>query len=538
MKAPTGLFILFSSAVSLFSQLAVAVGVPDGLNDPLWTRPPVLKEGPSLSDGTPIECPAPVDLAQHLSLGEIVDLALCNNPEIKQAWASIKIQASAVGEARSAYLPTASATYSPRQQTQVNYPQATYNANSITNGKMSYANLTWRLLDFGGRSGNRLSADYLLEAALASHNASIQRVMAGTIQSYFDTLTAMATAKAKVQAADFAKSSWEATFRRENRGVSAKSDALQAQSALAKAQLAASRADGDYRKAKATLIFAMGLPPNTKLMLLELNEQPQKQELKNLNSWLEGAEEMHPAIKAARAQWESVKAKITVARSAALPSMDFVGNFYQNGYPNQGLQPINSNTTTVGVTFNIPIFEGFGTTYKIRGAQAQAEKAKADLEDATNQILREIVKSHADAVSSLTNLESSQKLLEAATAAVNSSLKRYNYGVADILELLTTQASLAEAQQERIRCIAEYRSARLRLLASNGFLIRSDLFGGSPSDLESQQVINSGKQDLKDESAVRNSDNSPVNASSNLAQNKNLKHRPQNNPAENPKAYQ
>ena len=147
-----------------------------------------------------------------------------------------------------------------------------------------------------------------------------------------------------------------------------------------------------------------------------------------------------------------------------------MGNFYQNGYPNQGIQPTNSNTSTVGVTVNIPIFEGFGTTYKIRGQEAQAEQAQAELEDSTRQILTEIVKSHADAVASLSNLGSSEKLLEVALASVDSSTKRYDKGVADILELLNTQTALADAQQERIRCIAEWRSARLRLMANAGVL--------------------------------------------------------------------
>jgi outer membrane protein len=458
------------TSASLFCSSTYALGVPDVLDDPLWTQPPVLSMGAQLPDGAPITCPAKLDLTQALSLGEVIDLALCHNPQIKQAWATIKIQAGVLGEARSAYLPNASASYSPRQQTQVNYPQSFYNANSITNGKMAYANLTWRLFDFGGRAANRASANGLLQAALFSHNASIQKAMAATIQAYFDVLTAQATLKAKVQAADLATSSWEATLRRENKGVSAKSDSLQAQAALAKAQLAASRAKGDYRKSQAALIFAMGLPTNTNVTLQELGDQVHQQNLTDLNSWLIEAEIQHPAIKAAKAQWESAKEKITSARAAGLPTIDFVGNFYQNGYPNQGVQPTQSNTTTVGLTFNIPIFEGFGTTYKIRGQEAQAQKAQADLEDTTHQILSEIVKSHADTVSSLSNLESSQRLVGAATAALASSVKRYDLGAADILELLSTQTAVAEAQQERIRCIAEYRSARLRLLANAGVL--------------------------------------------------------------------
>jgi len=443
--------------------------VPDLFTDPLGSKPPILSTDPLLPDGTPIVCPAQVDVSGELALIDVIDLALCNNPQLKQSWAAIKVQAGAVGEARSSYLPTASATYSPLQQTLVNY-QDSFNADSITNGKMSTANLSWRLYDFGGRAANSFSANLLLKAALASYDANVQKAMALTIQSYFDVLTAKASLKAKAQAANFANASLEASLRRENKGVAAKSDTLQAQTAFAKAQLAASRAQGDFDKAQAALIFTIGLPTSTKVALKESAEYPHNQNVKALDAWLIEAEQNHPAIKAAKAQWESAKEKIIAARSAGLPTLDFVGNVYQNGYPNQGLQQIKSITTSVGLTITIPIFEGFSTTYKIQGQKAQAEKSLAELEDSTHQILTELVKSHADAVSSLANLEFSEKLFQAASAAVTSSLKRYEVGAADILELLNTQSSLAEAQQERIRCIAEWRSARLRLFANAGIL--------------------------------------------------------------------
>lgn len=87
-----------------------------------------------------------------------------------------------------------------------------------------------------------------------------------------------------------------------------------------------------------------------------------------------------------------------------------------------------------------------------------------------------MVKAHADAVSSLDNLAASEELIEAARASVESSRKRYDKGAADILELLSTQAALADARQERIRCLAEWQAARLKLLASAGILGRDQNF--------------------------------------------------------------
>ena len=97
------------------------------------------------------------------------------------------------------------------------------------------------------------------------------------------------------------------------------------------------------------------------------------------------------------------------------------------------------------------------------------------LQDTEQSILMDVVKAYADAVSSLRNIEASEALLKAAQEAMEVSERRYANGAADILEILNTQAALSNAEQERIRCLAEWRSARLRLLANAGLMGRSAL---------------------------------------------------------------
>ena len=58
---------------------------------------------------------------------------------------------------------------------------------------------------------------------------------------------------------------------------------------------------------------------------------------------------------------------------------------------------------------------------------------------------------------------------------MESSKRKHEKGAADILKMLSTQSALADAQQERIRCLGEWRGARLKLLASVGQLGRSSL---------------------------------------------------------------
>jgi outer membrane protein len=86
-----------------------------------------------------------------------------------------------------------------------------------------------------------------------------------------------------------------------------------------------------------------------------------------------------------------------------------------------------------------------------------------------------VVNAYADAQSSLRNLRSSEDLLQAAKAAFSSSQRRYEHGVAEINELLTTRTALADAMSERLRCLSEWRTARLSLMASAGKLSRTDI---------------------------------------------------------------
>lgn len=446
-----------------------AIGFPDMLEDPLWAQPDRLKNGASLPDDTPLPCPAQVDFKQPLALGDAVDVALCNNPQVRGAWAQIKVQAGALGEARAAYLPNINGSFS-RLKNSTTYPATSGMANSFTIGNQAYGSFNWRLFDFGGRAANREAANQLLAAAMSGHDASLQKVMVSVIQAYFDAVTGKALYEARRQMAELSENTLNATKRREMKGAAALSDSLQASTALAKARLNESRSGGDYQKAVGVLKQSMGISAATQIQLPKQVEGYQQTDIKDLNSWLVEAEEKHPSIKQARAKWASDKAKITSARSEGLPTLDGTAYVSRNGYPNQGLTYINQTVIAGGVTINFPIFEGFSRTYKIRGAEAQAELSEAQLQDTTNQILTDVIKAHADAVTSLGTLKASERLLSTAHEAVSSSKRRYDRNAADILELLNTESALADAQQERIRAIAEYRSARLRLLANTGVL--------------------------------------------------------------------
>lgn len=460
-------------AATLLAASPVCSGEPARF-DPLLARPPELDHGKVLpGDQQAMVCTSSSFVpGKVLTLADAVDLALCHQPQVQATWASIKLQAAQLGEARAAYLPTLGAGASRyRDSASSEQGSSSRSVNTL------YATLTWRLLDFGGRSANQRAADVLLQAALASQDATLQKAMAGAVGLYYDAHSARATQQARERSLQLARQVLETAIKREQRGVGALPETLQARSFVAKAELELARATGQHKRSLVALAVGLGLldeagdAPALSLST-EVEEDPLGLE-QNLPGWLQSARQYHPAILAARAQVEAAREKVKVARSEGLPTLDLSASRFVNGRPNQGGGSRGDRETVVGLNLNIPAFEGFARNYKIDGAQAQVELREAELRDVQAQVLGDIATTYVEATTALRSMASARSLLEAAQRAVESVRRKYDAGAADIVEMLNAQSGLSDAELERIRSLGEWRSARLRLLANAGEMGRA-----------------------------------------------------------------
>ena len=417
------------------------------------------------------------EVRSPLSLAMAIDIALCQNPQLHASWAAIKVQAGGLGEAKASQLPTATLS-AGEVRDRMGYP-GTDLPGTVQRTHTLYGNLTWRLFDFGGRSANQRYATALLDSALANHDAVLQKTLTSVIAAYFDVQTATATWRSRQHMENLARQTVETARRREARGAGSQTDTLQASTAAAKAALERSRALGSYQRALAVLSYSMGMPLSHERDAVELSGveaamDASTQDLRrSLDEWLGEATARHPALLAARAQVQAARERTAVVEAEGLPTLDATGNLYQNGRPNQGVMP-KTRETTLGVSLSIPLFEGFARRYKVAGAQAQLEQKEADLKDAERQVVMELVKAHADAISALNNLDASLQLLDAATQAMASAQRKFDKGAADVTEILNTQNALVDATLERIRGLADWQSARLRLFANAGTLSRAE----------------------------------------------------------------
>ena len=445
------------------------------LPDPLLVNPPVLSAGVSLPGGGAMpECKTGFQVGQQLTLPMAIDLALCNNTQIRSAWVQIKIASAAKGVARAAYFPTITGTigrsYS-NTQTQDSIAPSNIDITRTT----VYGNMVWRLFDFGGRDANRRSSEANLQAAMFSQNAAIQKSLASTVTIFFDTQTAKMLLESKVLDESYARQILDSAKRRESFGLASVNDQLQVQAALEKASLERTRARNQLSRLTVNLLYTVGVDPGLFKssdisgdlvgILASINETPQTRV--ELNDWVKDLKRNHPAILAAQQDLIAAKEKVHGVRSDYLPTIDFNGNYFKNGRPNQNLSLVPTTEMLAAVNLNIPIFDGFTRSYQIQNALAQAEKKEVDLQEVQRFVVADFVNSYADFEVSLDTLAIAKRLLSTAQASLESNLRKLSVGAADLGEVLRALSVLTDARQQLIQTIAENRSARLRLLANS-----------------------------------------------------------------------
>jgi Outer membrane protein len=427
-------------------------------------------------------------LGAPLRLDEAVDRALCDNPKTREAWANVKVQAAGVGVARAAYLPNVTGTWQDVRDDSVtdvtNHP-ALGSANRATIHTASVS-LNWVLYDFGGRKAALRNSQELLAAARANQDATLQSTFSTVATDYYSAQAAAGKLAAARETEGIAHDSFVAASARVGHGVAAITDQLQAQTSYAQATFSRAKAEGELQAALGTLASDMSLNPSQPIVVPEVADgvTPDKEFAESVEELIDDAEHTHPSVAAAKAQLEAAVAKEQQTRAQGLPNVSFVAKYSQNNQPaSLGLGepqfPATGHDWYFGVQVQIPLFEGFGRTYQVRQAHAQVEVQQYTLDEAQQQVGLDVWKSYQTLQTDLQNLQNTSSLLEIAQRSFDAAKHRYTAGVGNILELLNSQSSLADANRQRIQALTDWRTARLQLAAKMGRLSIGSLQLGS-----------------------------------------------------------
>jgi len=420
--------------------------------------------------------PAPcqqVDFGKPLDLAMVVDLALCNNPQTRQAWGSARVQAAQVGVAQAAFLPSVSADAAVTRIRN----EASSGGDPHTQRAFG-ADLSWVLFDFGARAASLENARHLFAAAAYTRDATVQGIFLAAVQAFFQRQAASAVLEASQISEKAALESLNAAEARYRVGVATPADRLQARTAHAQAVLNRIGAEGAVKNAQGTLANVVGIDPTRPLALAPLPPAaPDAGFEADIARLIEEARTRRPDLAAAEAQFRAAQANIDATRAAHLPTLSLgvgAGRSQIAGQPAY-------DSSTIGLTLRIPLFSGFSTTYKVYAAEAQADIQAARREQVRLQVALDVWNAHASLATATQSVKTAEELLESATQSERVAAGRYRAGVGSILDLLTAQAALASARQSRIQAGTNWYVSRATLAQAMGALDSGLLSALSPT---------------------------------------------------------
>jgi len=454
----TGRIFITCTLALLWNCQAFAASISDPFNtEGLFPPKPAL-----YLDGTSGD-PCETKVLDHpLNLLEIVNLALCNNPKTHEAWASARAQAAQVGVNKAGYLPDINLNAAANRTKTGSAPSVNQRSAGVT--------LSYLLYDFGARSANLDNARQLLAAASATQDSTVQSVFLAAVQDYYQTQASYAALDAALESERASRESFAAAEARYNAGSATPADKLQAQTAYSQATLNRITADGNLKNAQGTLANMLGLDANKYVTLATANSTAMAKDFLgdfegDVNALIEQARQQRPDLQAAAAQVKAAEASTDAARAAGRPTISLTASADQ--FNTAG---INSHSSMIGINLNVPIFNGYAPTYRVRAAEAQVDVKNAQLEQLRLQVALDVWTAYQRLTTATQSLRTSADLLNSAEQSERVALGRYKAGVGSILDVLNAQSALAGARQQRIQSTFSWNISRASLAQAMGNL--------------------------------------------------------------------
>jgi outer membrane protein TolC len=406
-----------------------------------------------------------VFIGPRLTLETIIARTLLHSPTVagaqgvvRDAWAARRV--AAVG----AYLPTLALNGITGKSTQ---SAGTATAGGSSSVQSTYGVGVAALVDVftGGRRGaQRTQANALVRSAAAGLVLQRYATVFTATQGYLDVLRAHELTRVATDQVAQAGLGLDYALRREAAGTATRADVLSAQlavSAARQAQLAASDTLTMNAAALGRLVGADGPVDAQPTAALDPTPLPLADaEIIAL------AVATAPAVLTTQAQASADTAGVRAAKSLYLPTIA-AGGGYNWGSSSSfagGLRP----GWIVELTTSFPLFDGFVREQTV----TQAEVA-SDVATVTALDTRRLV--GASAVALLGSLHVAEHDIELTSESVRLATEnlrvfrlRYNAGIATILDVLTAQTSLIQAELSLVSARFNYRSTRASLEALLG----------------------------------------------------------------------
>jgi len=390
-----------------------------------------------------------------LTLGDAQNIAVANHPEIKSMLYDTFAVSEAVKIARSGYAPQA---YGEAVQT-LAQPQTRLSAYNELNDPTVIqrtalgVGVSQYITDFGRTTAMVKASEFDLNAQKAGADLTRDTVVLDVDRAYFEVLRA----KALLVVADKTKSERGSLLRQvtalQRAGLRSILDVSIMARDVSEADQLVLEARGRLQDSFASLSEAMGLPALHAYALQDVRKLPNFPS--NIDDIVKTALDQNPKLASLSAEESAARERALAVARSVLPNVSGYGFFGATPFRAVN-QSIASSYAAVGVSMNVPIFNGGALAAEKRQAGDQQAVAQANVDVERDQLLRDVHIAYVGVKTTRGNIDVSEQLFKTALQALELTQARYRIGLNSIVDLSEAQLSATQAEISHTNAVYDY----------------------------------------------------------------------------------
>lgn len=405
----------------------------------------------------------------NATLDDLIDYALRNKIELKQAQIDSEIGEREIASALSGWFPQINATGSVAHAIQL--PTVNIGGNEVPMGKKNTSAVTFQA-DQSIISPQLFQASKAAKFIREKNNLNIESTKINTVvdvsKAYYDILTSEEQIKIiNENIARLERQFTEANARYEV-GLVDKIDYKRAQISLnnAKASLKTATESRKYKYDYLKMLLAM---PSTQPLSLSFANQSLEQ-----NILLDTTELLQIANRVEFKQIENLREiqrlNTQYQKWNFLPRVGAYANYSMNYRDDSFGKLYNNNipASNVGLSLNIPIFTGTKRIQEIRKSELQEKRIELDLQNLENQISTQYSAAMASYRANMNEWKNAKGNMELSEEVYNTIKLQYDAGVKTYLELMTAETDLKTAQLNYLNALYAVLSSKLDIQKALG----------------------------------------------------------------------
>lgn len=336
-------------------------------------------------------------------------------------------------------------------------PSANFNTNTVLTSKGNTGfhldnpydtslNLNWNLFNSGKDYLAYLKQKNTLKLARLNFDNKLQDIVLNAIQTFYDLKLKESLLTVADNDLKSKKDQLETTRQLYKAGLNNYTYFLQGENNYKSAQLSAKQKQANYEKSKMVFNTAIGLPPESKVILEDNIKELVPLYTTSYNDDLELALSNRQDInqKILTLQNDKISKKITTLQN--MPALQAGFNLNNNSRDIFG-QNSNHTNYTLGLSLNIPIgFIGIDNYYNIQISKLDLVNSYMDFEDMVRTIRQKILNIRTELALQFESIKISEGNLKIAKERLEITTKKYNVGQADALDLADAQNTYLSAQ--------------------------------------------------------------------------------------------